>query len=118
MRLPVTVTGGAGSLNGEIIAIYTRETIARQTEAPTVRNSVHAVFNANPAIGRVAVIVPASLIPIFLIEVGHSWFDVTAQPVNLKRREPASSVQSRDGSGMAPKRFFTGSSVLGGMCEP
>jgi hypothetical protein len=86
MRIPVTVIGEAGRIDGEIIAIYTRETIARPTEAPTVRNSAHTVFNTNPAIGRV-VVVMASLIPIFLIEVGHSWFDVTAQPVRLKRRE-------------------------------
>ncbi len=83
----VTVTGAAGLVTGSIVGVYRRETIARRTEAPTFRNMAHAAFDTNRKISRVIVLLTDSGVPLLLIEAGHLWFDVTAQPVRIVGRD-------------------------------
>lgn len=71
------------AVTAELIHIFAREEMEHATEAPTFRNMAIAIFNRLPA-SRVVLARSRSTL-FFVIEVGGNWFDVTGQPVKIRR---------------------------------
>ena len=86
-RSRVLLTAQSGqNIPAELIHIFCRDDI-NPTEAPTFRNMALAIFHQAPA-SRVALVATARPVLLFLIEIGHHWFDTTGAPVRLTVLDP------------------------------
>lgn len=82
-RAHVLLSAQSGkSVQAELIHIFHREDDIAMTEAPTFRNMALTIFQQTTA-SRVALVATAQPVLLFLIEIGHRWFDATGAPVHL-----------------------------------
>jgi hypothetical protein len=79
-RVLLTALSGQ-AVRAHLIHIFCRDD-TNPTEAPTFRNMALAILHQAPA-SRVALVATARPVLLFLIEIGHHWFDITGTPVRL-----------------------------------
>jgi hypothetical protein len=75
-RVLLTAESGQ-TIPAELIHIFWRDDI-NPTDAPTFRNMALAIFHQ----------ATARPVLLFLIEIGHHWFDTTGAPVRLTVLDP------------------------------
>ena len=82
-RLRLT-TADQQSIEVSLIGVFERGDERGDADAPTFRNMARVVFNTVPQASRVVLVNTNRGIPLFLVEVAHRWFDVTAKPVRVR----------------------------------
>lgn len=70
--------------NVELLYTFERRAMLPPTEAPSVRNLAHEIFDKMPYVSRVRYVVTRGRIPMFLFQSLEHWYDVTGQPVRIE----------------------------------
>lgn len=76
----VTIQCAEGSVVATPIKLWRRDENLERTAADTVRNVVVALFEAQPLITRIGMVLTRGSVPLLICEAGDRWFHVGANP--------------------------------------